>query len=281
MMTIFSKKTTCLPLIVKMMADYINAEEEKTRISLTSVEGLKASYQRLSNLGLTNSANAKALKDDLNHRETINRNIETAKKLVSYVREVNRVLGKDSYLVSRKQFNQVCNKYNLVCKPLELYTGVIPEENIVQLENVVSHIGLIPDINKDLNYVTGIDISSGSREADFVQWIKSHRIIKFPSSLYRELHENTFYYAKLEQYFPADCPKVRWPWLTELTTIPVNKFKFFIAAPESHFKDDFKVTSRPMDPIVFQLCPYGVLVHSVWGEEADDETLAKYKSLIY
>lgn len=113
------------------MADYINAEEEKTRISLTPVEGLKASYQRLYNLGLTNSANAKALKDDLNYRETINRNIETAKRLISYVRKVNRVLGKDSYLVSQEQFNQVCNKYNLVCKPLELYTGVIPEENIV------------------------------------------------------------------------------------------------------------------------------------------------------
>ena len=112
------------------MADYINAEEEKTRISLTSVEGLKASYQRLRNLGLTNSTNARVLKNDLSHRETINKDIETAKKLISYVREVNQVLGKDSYLVSNEQFAQVCDKYNLVCKPLELYTGVIPEENV-------------------------------------------------------------------------------------------------------------------------------------------------------
>lgn len=264
------------------MADYINAEEEKTRISLTSVEGLKASYQRLRNLGLTNSTNARAIKDNLNYRETINRDIETAKKLVSYVRKVNQVLGKDSYLISREQFNQVCGKYNLVCKPLELYTGVIPEENIVQLENVVSNISLIPNINEDLNYVTAIDITSNSGEDDFVRWIKSHRIIKFPPSLYHESRaKGKFYYAKLESYLPANCPKVRWPWLTELTTIPIDKFKFFIAAPESHFKDDFKVTSHPVDPIVFQLCPYGVLVHSVWGEEADDKTLAEYKALIY
>lgn len=263
------------------MAEYINAEEEKTKVSLAPVAGLKASYQRLFNLGLANSTNARVLKEDLDHRETVNNNIETAKKLISYVRNINRILGENSYLVSNEQFAQICKKYNLVYKPLELYTGVIPEENIVQLEKVVSNISLVPNINEDLNYVTEVNVNSFSGEGEFVQWIKSHRILKFPLKLYHGdfAKKEKFAYGQLNRYLPVDCPTVRYQWLTELTTIPVDKFKFFIAAPENHFKDDFKVTSRPQDPIVFQFCPYGVLVHSVWGEEADDKTLAKYKSL--
>jgi hypothetical protein len=35
----------------------------------------------------------------------------------------------------------------------------------------------------------------------------------------------------------------------------------------------------PVDPIVFQCCPYGVVIHSVWGEEADDKVLEEYKML--
>jgi hypothetical protein len=35
----------------------------------------------------------------------------------------------------------------------------------------------------------------------------------------------------------------------------------------------------PVDPIVFQCCPYGVVIHSVWGEEADDKVLEEYKTL--
>ena len=52
-----------------------------------------------------------------------------------------------------------------------------------------------------------------------------------------------------------------------------------IAAPENCFSEKFKITQVPVDPIVFQCCPYGVIVHSVWGEEADDKVLEEYKTL--
>lgn len=52
--------------------------------------------------------------------------------------------------------------------------------------------------------------------------------------------------------------------------------ELFIAAPKKCFNEHFKVEKAPVDPIVFQRCPYGVVIHSIWGEEADDKTLQEY-----
>lgn len=34
-----------------------------------------------------------------------------------------------------------------------------------------------------------------------------------------------------------------------------------------------------VDPIVYQPCAYGVLIHSMWGEESEDKVFEEYKRI--
>jgi hypothetical protein len=40
-----------------------------------------------------------------------------------------------------------------------------------------------------------------------------------------------------------------------------------------------EISKEAVDPIVFQVTPYGVLVHSVWGEEAEDKVFEEYTKI--
>lgn len=37
------------------------------------------------------------------------------------------------------------------------------------------------------------------------------------------------------------------------------------------------VISKPIDPIIFQYCPFGVLIYTMWG--AEDKVFEEYKKL--
>lgn len=40
-----------------------------------------------------------------------------------------------------------------------------------------------------------------------------------------------------------------------------------------------EVVDMPVDPIVYQPCAYGVLIHSMWGEESEDKVFEEYKRI--
>lgn len=54
---------------------------------------------------------------------------------------------------------------------------------------------------------------------------------------------------------------------------------FFIACPKSNLRERPVIMSKPIDPIIFQYCPYGVLVYTMWGDEAEDKVFEEYKKL--
>lgn len=39
------------------------------------------------------------------------------------------------------------------------------------------------------------------------------------------------------------------------------------------------VTKKAVDPIVYQPCAYGILIHSMWGEESEDKVFEEYKRI--
>lgn len=54
---------------------------------------------------------------------------------------------------------------------------------------------------------------------------------------------------------------------------------FFIACPKSNLQERPVIISKPVDPIIFQYCPYGVLIYTMWGDEAEDKVFEEYKKL--
>ena len=272
-----NKSVTALPLIVSMMADYLSTEEKKSNSPLMSIESIKNTYNRLLNLGLKNSANAKELKSVIDSQETYNNNVIKAQKLIDYIKKVNTVLDKNSYLISFEQFEVVCKKYDLVYNLLENYTGVIPEENILQLEKIRFSNGISElNINKNLYFVKSVETTSS--EVAFANWLKDRRILYLPSLDSLKFGDEVWNKDIIADY--PNCPETSHDAINFAKVKQLSSNDFLIAAPAASFKDDFKITIRPKDPIVFQICPYGCLIHSVWGEEADDEVLAKYKKTL-
>ena len=39
------------------------------------------------------------------------------------------------------------------------------------------------------------------------------------------------------------------------------------------------IVSHSVDPIIFQYCPYGVLIYTMWGKEDEYKVFEKYKKL--
>ena len=272
-MKIFKQSITALPLIVNMMGEYLRNEEKKSNSPLLSFDKVKEKYNKLVKLDLANSVNANELKRIIDNQNTYNKNVIRAQNLIAYIKKVNSVLDKNSYLISFEQFDQICKKYKLVYNLLKNYTGVIPEENIIQLENISNKISKILNINDDIYFVTSVNVSSEGQV--FANWVKNKRILYLPSLTSLHFGKEIWSSDIIRDY--PDCPESRFPSLDCVEAIKLINTTFLIAAPATHFKDKFKITIRPKDPIVFQICPYGCLIHSVWGEEADDEVLAKYK----
>lgn len=266
---------TALPLIVNMMAEYFKNEEKKSNSSLLSLDEIEEKYNKLIKLGLSNSVNARELKTIIDNQIAYNKSIIKAQNLIEYIKKINSILNKNSYLISFEQFEQICQKYNLIYNLLENYTGVIPEENIIQLENISDKISKIPNINENLYLINEINITDDGE--DFANWIKDKRILYLPSLEHLKF-DNQIWNSDINMDYP-DCPITR---LNALNFVKVSKLTnttFLIAAPESHFKDNFKITINK-DPIVFQICPYGCLIHSVWGEEANDVVLERYRKTL-
>ena len=99
---------------------------------------LKEEYEKLKDLGLINSANARIVKAKLDSINKYNDNIKKAKNLIAYIRNLNYLYDGRAILISRESFYAVCRKYNLDIGPLKNYTGVIPAKNLEELSKVKS-----------------------------------------------------------------------------------------------------------------------------------------------
>lgn len=58
-----------------------------------------------------------------------------------------------------------------------------------------------------------------------------------------------------------------------------HKYNLSIACPKSNLQEKTVIVSHAVDPIIFQYCPYGVLIYTMWGDEAEDKVFEEYKKL--
>lgn len=68
-------------------------------------------------------------------------------------------------------------------------------------------------------------------------------------------------------------------WARRVFVDYVTPDNFFIACPKSNLQERPVIVSKPIDPIIFQYCPYGVLIYTMWGDEAEDKVFEEYKKL--
>lgn len=257
--------------LAKLAIEAIGASEHTALVPLKE-DTISTKYSELVNIGLKNSANAKVLKKQLDNINSYNNAITKARELLKYIKDVNNLLGNSVILVSTEAFCELCRKYGLSIGLLQDFTGVIPAQNLNELMEISSKLHTNGNIyNLHINYhivrVTRINNASEESNSSVEEQLKHYfNIIQIPMGRYK---------LKVSEEF-MDKAWADQVWVNYDFIAPDD---FFIACPKSNLKEKPVIVSKPVDPIIFQYCPFGVLVYTMWGDEAEDKVFEEYKKL--
>lgn len=255
----------------KLAVDLVGVSEGTALIPLKSND-MSGEYARLCELGLGNSANAKFLKDRIRDINAYNRNIIKAQELLYYIKTMNEFLGDSVILVSRDSFYKLCHKYKLSIGYLEQFTGVIPDANLKEFSDIkykMGHYSGYVKLNTNKNIIKIQSIHNYSDES---------------SSNIRKYFDYSFNIISYSDYIHrmndiAEFKDKKWAEKVYLDVKYVNRDEIFIACPKSNLQEKTVIVSHAVDPIIFQYCPYGVLIYTMWGKEAEDKVFEEYKKL--
>lgn len=260
--------------------------ELQKRDTISIPEMVVKEYDRFHKLGLSNTKNAQLLKkkiEEINeenekifaYNESVTKQIEFGK----FLKEMLEVFGHNTMLVTFSNFESIIKKYNLSCGLLEHYTGSIPEKNLAELEQTYKCIEKV----KDFSYIRSIktyhypNLNRNILKLRYIDEINSDSITisreemkmleVFPFVIAKDYGVN---YVFSERF--VSSRDVSLGTSTEL----------FIVAPYKDMENGIKFTKfvKSEDPFICSYTPFGVMIHTAWGEESEDEILSKYKELI-
>lgn len=257
--------------LAKLAIDLIGASKNTSLIPLKS-NNISKEYTRLTELGLGNSMNARFLKGKIIDIDTYNKNILKAYELLDYVKTMNRLLGDSVILVSRDSFYKLCHKYKLSIGFLKDFTGIIPDANLRELSNIKDKLDSCSgytklDINENTVKVQNIYNYSDESNSSIRKYFDYNFNI-IPYGIYTSNMSN------IEEFKNEEWAK---KVILDIHYIP--REDMFIACPKSNLQEKVTIVSHIVDPIIFQYCPFGVLIYTMWGEEAEDKVFEEYKKL--
>lgn len=270
-------KSVVEPTIKESLANLaikVIGASERTALIPLKEDNISAKYSELVKLGLKNSANAKVLKKQLDNINYYNSTILKAQELLKYLKDINNLLGNSVILVNTSTFYELCHKYGLFVSFLQDFTGVIPAQNLNELIDINNKLHTNNASELRINYQTvQVDkISNYSEKSD--SYIKE-RLEYYFNIL--QIPRYTFGEVRLKD--AKDFIKERWVHNVYIDVNYATSEDFFIACPKSYLKEKPIIASKPIDPIIFQYCPYGVLIYTMWGDEAEDKVFEEYKKL--
>ena len=166
---------------------------------------------------------------------------------------INELLGSSVILVSTSAFYELCHKYNLSIGYLEDYTGVVPAANLEELARIkyeLSNSYYELHLNEDIWRVTGI-----------------HNYSKYSNESIQKSLDVTFgiFNVKLGSEIKEIFKNQSWADDVVFDRTHIDRDCFLIACPKSNLQEKSVIMSKPIDPIIFQYCPFGVLVYTMWG----------------
>ena len=255
----------------KLAVDLVGVSESAALVPLKSND-LSGEYARLCGLGLGNSANAKFLKDRMRDIDAYNRNIIKARELLAYIKTMNEFLGDSVILVSKDSFYKLCHKYKLSVGYLKEFTGVIPDANLKEFSDIKYKMDRYGGYTKlrtnphtiEIKRIYNLSDKSDSSISKYFDY--SFNIISYPAYLYRM--------SDIDEFKDKE-----WADKVSLDVYYVPTTTMFIACPKSNLQEKKVIVSHPVDPIIFQYCPFGVLIYTMWGKEAEDKVFEEYKKL--
>lgn len=261
--------------LANLAIEVIGASERTALIPLKE-NNVSTKYSELVKLGLENSANAKILKKQLDNINYYNNTILKAQELLKYLKDVNNCLGNSVILVNTSTFYELCRKYNLSIGLLQDFTGVIPAQNLNELMDISNKLHTDNNASRlHINYqtvrVNRISNYSGGKSDSYVK--------KRLEYYFNILQVHTYSLSDISLCHAENFTEEKWADHVFVDVDYVTPDNFFIACPKFNLKERPVIISKPIDPIIFQYCPFGVLIYTMWGDEAEDKVFEEYKKL--
>lgn len=250
--------------------------------------------EALQKLGLVNTTNAKMIEEifKAEHESKKQRafNLEALRFLTTAI----EIFGDNIIFISYPRFLELLTKYNLVVGYLRDFTGTIPENSINTLLETRKNLEHKDIIEYSTYYWKIQEISLNRDKRRDVEAIKKtpafESIHRFPFVVRNVSPEQCF---ERDEYIwdGRDLFNAYFPEYWNHGDITTDQYRgngdfsddFFIAAPENEMInkiESVKIRVQPEDPFIISLHKHGVLVHTMWGDEAKDELIAKYGSLV-
>lgn len=274
------EKENMTSLLMLAMSDYL-ARVQQPIESIEDTKLIHVQYRRLCAIGLESSANAIELKKRIDRVEKIKEDARIANELITFVKNVHSDISNKSILVSNEQFNNIRKKYSLSLAPLSHYSGVVPERNIQDIENAKKKIYCFYNreyLNHTKNgYVLYAEEVVGN-DNDEIEALKQYVYSHDRILIVRNKNVNSDGSHRQSDIIDENL-KVKFDFLSGVKGQIIKPDDMLIACPGEYIKGKIKVTKKSVDPIVFQFTPFGILVHTVWGEEAEDAVLKQYMEL--
>ena len=199
-----------------------------------------------------------------------------------------RKISPSCVFLKTDDFVYLLQKYNLVCGRFGSYTGEIPYEKLVEINEVSEKLKRIGDRNQYSNKINNGNCIFGRLEKeslyhvfndshdfgiiDFYEYGQIYHV--FDGELKREYHSEKYSFngkqVSEEEYYRIS-DRIRRFGFDYNTNM--NPCELFIAAPAQEMGSTIADEIYTKDPLVFQLFPYGVVIYSKWGNEGEDPIL--------
>lgn len=270
----------------------------------------------LNKLGFKRSMNLQLAKQITSEVEAHNKAFEEKIAALNFMQQAWATFGKDTMVVRYDKFFELLRKYNLVCGSFDRYTGTIPADNLADIERVVNILESNTELVVSFRYITKIDTDNNdisllrhfnlypadstvrkeifaSNGLNNVVIMSQQEIADKEQAIYdRWMRSSTFSYDITAR--DRDIRRLR----SSCSKVTPASANIFIAAPAQEMSEcKIEVFSsseelakieaeerrmreiRTYDPFICSLTPYGVMIFSKWGDEAQDEIIKRYEQL--
>lgn len=286
----FNPASTLFATTILMLSELAKTQEEM----LARSEKMRLA-KRAEALGFTNSY-------AVAEQKQFNKNVE----LLRFMLEMWRDLGRNTMLIGLDQFRSLLHRHNLMCVPFDSYKGDIPTKNLQEIENTASKLNKF-DKENNRRYGHGLSLRamvarSSEELLDMIRfpffWGECNNHLRDGSTriaipFHVSINPKGFMFIAAPKDF-VEKPAIKayqedidYSSYSAMFDDRINH-RIELANAILHGVQGYanvtyatapKQLPRDYDPFVCSLCDHGVIIHSMWGAEAEDATIKRYEQL--
>lgn len=286
----FNPASTLFATTTLMLAELSKTQEEM----LARSEEMKLA-KRAEALGFTNSY-------EVAEQKQFNKKVE----LLRFMLEMWRDLGRNAILISFDQFQSLLHRHDLMCVPFEAYKGDIPPQNLKEIEDAASKLNrLDKENNRRYGHALSLRamVARSSKELlDLIRfpffWGESNNRLRNGSTaiavpFHFSLNAKGFMFIAAPKDFvekpaiKAYQEDINYTSYDAMFDDRINRrielANEILRGVQGYANVTYATAPKQLpynfDPFVCSLCDYGVIIHSMWGAEAEDATIKRYEQL--